>query len=165
MKMIRSRLTRMHSLRLTVVRRSSSMMPIFSVFAGRPNARSTVANSSTDSATSSGPCCFGLTMYMLPLRLLRTEPSPFRSCSAASVVTTQSRNVSAIGWPAASVTASVSECAPTCRTSSKLRPGSLKALPFGAVYSRSGLRRRSIEPLPLATDAVNVPRMMPHQLR
>ena len=116
------------------------MMPIFSVLAGRPNARSTVANSSTDSATSSGPCCFGFTMYMLPARLLRTELDPLMSCSAASVVSTQSRNVSAIGLPALSVTASVSTCEPTWRTSSKLRPGSVSAAPFGAVYSRSAIQ-------------------------
>ena len=52
----------MHSLRLTVVRRSSSMMPIFSVSGAIPSAASTRPKSSTAKATSSGPCIFGLTM-------------------------------------------------------------------------------------------------------
>ncbi len=62
MKTTRSFAARMHSLRLTVVRRSSSMMPIFSVFGAMPSAASTRLNSSTVKATSSGPCIFGLTI-------------------------------------------------------------------------------------------------------
>jgi len=49
-------------LRLTVVRRSSSMMPTFMVSAGSDSIRSTSPNSSQVSATSSGPCIFGLTI-------------------------------------------------------------------------------------------------------
>ncbi len=60
-KMTRSAAAPMQADRLTVVRFSSSMMPIFSVSASRPRASSIAANSSTVSATSSGPCCLGLT--------------------------------------------------------------------------------------------------------
>ncbi len=52
----------MQALRLTVVRRSSSMMPTFMVFSGSDSIFSTRPNSSQVSATSSGPCIFGLTM-------------------------------------------------------------------------------------------------------
>ena len=74
-------------------------------------------------------------------------PLPRRSCSAASVVITQSRNVSGIGWPAASVTASVVMCEPTWRTSSRLRPGSVerRAVRCGvlAVGSQAALHGRA----------------------
>ena len=52
----------MQALRLTVVRRSSSMMPTFMVSAGSDSIFSTSPNSSQVSATSSGPCIFGLTI-------------------------------------------------------------------------------------------------------
>ena len=62
MKITRSFAARMHSFRLTVVRRSSSMMPIFTVFGGSPRASSTREKSSPVKATSSGPWSLGLTM-------------------------------------------------------------------------------------------------------
>ena len=62
MKTTRSRAARMLSLRFSVVRRSSSMIPTLSVFRRMPSAASTRAKSSTAKATSSGPCIFGLTM-------------------------------------------------------------------------------------------------------
>ena len=52
----------MQALRFSVVRRSSSMMPIFSVARFRPNASSTFAKSASAAATSSGPCILGFTM-------------------------------------------------------------------------------------------------------
>lgn len=61
--MIRSHAARMHSFRFTVVRRSSSMMPVFKVLRDTPGASSAMRNNSTVKATSSGPCCLGLTMY------------------------------------------------------------------------------------------------------
>ncbi len=61
MKQTRARAARMHSLRLTVVRRSSSMMPILTVFGGRPSTASTRSKISVVNATSSGPCILGLT--------------------------------------------------------------------------------------------------------
>ncbi len=62
MNTTRRRARRMHSLRLTVVRRSSSMMPILSVSGSRPSAVSTRAKSSLANSTSSGPCILGFTM-------------------------------------------------------------------------------------------------------
>ncbi|COZ72223.1 Uncharacterised protein [Mycobacterium tuberculosis] len=62
MNTTRSAAALMHALRLTVVRRSSSMMPIFMVFCGNPSTSSTRLNSSQVNATSAGPCIFGLTM-------------------------------------------------------------------------------------------------------
>ena len=62
MKISRSRAARMHALRLSVVRRSSSITPSLSVFRGSSSTSSMRANSSTVKATSSGPCCLGLTM-------------------------------------------------------------------------------------------------------
>ncbi len=99
MKITRSLASRMHSFRLTVVRRSSSMMPIFRVFSGRPRASSTRSNSSTAKATSSGPCIFGFTMYTEPVRLLRGPSVFFRSCMAASTVIMASMMPSGISSP------------------------------------------------------------------
>ena len=61
MKATRSRAARMHSLRLTLVRRSSSMIPSFTVYLGSPSTASTRVKVSSAKATSSGPCIFGLT--------------------------------------------------------------------------------------------------------
>ena len=52
----------MHAFRLTEVRRSSSMMPIFSVLRARPSMSSTRENIVSVNATSSAPCIFGLTI-------------------------------------------------------------------------------------------------------
>ena len=52
---------RMHSLRLTVVRRSSSMMPSLTVYCGSPSVSSTCVKIASAKATSSGPCIFGFT--------------------------------------------------------------------------------------------------------
>ncbi len=62
MNTTRSLAAAMQALRLTVVRRSSSMMPILSVARLRPSASSTRANSVSAQATSSGPCILGFTM-------------------------------------------------------------------------------------------------------
>ena len=61
MKATRFFAARMHSARFTVVRRSSSMMPIFTVWRGRPSASSTRSKTSETKAASSGPCIFGQT--------------------------------------------------------------------------------------------------------
>ena len=90
MKMMRSRAARMHSLRLTVVRRSSSMMPILSVFAREAervlDAREQVARPARlprGRASSASRCrrcrcasCAG-------------RSCACRSCSAASAVTSR----------------------------------------------------------------------------
>ena len=47
---------------LTLMRRSSSMIPNLTVFSGRPSNFSTRAKSSLANATSSALCIFGLTM-------------------------------------------------------------------------------------------------------
>ena len=61
-KITRSCGAAMQASRVSDVRFSSSMIPILSVVGSSPSASSTAANSSTVSATSSGPCCLGLTM-------------------------------------------------------------------------------------------------------
>ncbi|MNY15998.1 hypothetical protein D3C86_1492390 [compost metagenome] len=68
MKTTRSFAARMLSLRLIVVRRSSSMIPIFMVFGAMPTSFSTRLKISLAKATSSGPCIFGLTTYIEPAR-------------------------------------------------------------------------------------------------
>jgi hypothetical protein len=62
MKATRAAASAMQAFRLTLVRRSSSMMPSFTVLAGRPSSCSTRPNSSLAKATSAGPCILGLTM-------------------------------------------------------------------------------------------------------
>ena len=61
MKAIRERAARMHAFRLSDVRRSSSMSPIFTVPGASPRISSTLAKTSSAKATSSGPCIFGFT--------------------------------------------------------------------------------------------------------
>ena len=62
MKATRSAAAAMQAFRLTLVRRSSSMMPSLTVLSGRPSSFSTRPNSSLAKATSAGPCILGLTM-------------------------------------------------------------------------------------------------------
>ena len=63
----------MQALRFSVVRRSSSMIPTLIVSGGRPSSSSTRPNSSTVNATSSGPCIFGFTTYIEPVRELASS--------------------------------------------------------------------------------------------
>ena len=62
MKATRAFAAAMQAFRLTLVRRSSSMMPSLTVCFGRPSSCSTRPKSSSAKATSAGPCIFGLTM-------------------------------------------------------------------------------------------------------
>ena len=62
MNTTRSFAAMMQAFRLTEVRRSSSMMPIFSVLRGSPSMSSTREKIVSVKATSSAPCIFGLTM-------------------------------------------------------------------------------------------------------
>ena len=62
MKKTRSFAARTHSFRFTVVRRSSSMIPILIVWRSSPRTSSTCARVRSQKATSSGPCILGLTM-------------------------------------------------------------------------------------------------------
>ncbi len=86
MKTTRSEAARMHSLRLMVVRRSSSMMPILMVLGFMPTAFSTRSKISTAKPTSSGPCIFGLTTYIEPSTEFMCRPFGPMSWSAMSPV-------------------------------------------------------------------------------
>mmetsp|Transcript_20697 Transcript_20697/g.52748 ORF Transcript_20697/g.52748 Transcript_20697/m.52748 type:complete len:378 (+) Transcript_20697:701-1834(+) len=104
--------------RLSDVRRSSSMIPIFRVCCGNSSTVSTASKRSTASCTSSGPCIFGLTMYTEPSALLHASPRPRRtltSCRAHAAVTIASIRCSGTGVPSAVVTASERTCMPTLR--------------------------------------------------
>ena len=162
-KMTRSEAARIHSLRLTVVRRSSSMMPIFIVPGVMFSNCSVRSKSSTQNATSSGPCIFGLTTYIAPLRELRLAGS-LRSCRAISAVITASIMPSNTSFPSPSRIAGLVIKWPTFRTSMRARPGSTRLEPSGAEYSRSGLRHRSKVSSPLETIVDRVPRISPNQL-
>ena len=52
----------MHAAKLTLVRRSSSMMPSFTVEGFKPNTFSTRPNKVSAKPTSLGPCILGFTM-------------------------------------------------------------------------------------------------------
>ena len=62
MKATRLAAAAIQALRLTLVRRSSSMMPSLTVLSGRPKTCSTRLNNVEAKATSAGPCILGLTM-------------------------------------------------------------------------------------------------------
>ena len=62
MKATRLPAASIQAFRLTEVRRSSSMMPSFTVESDRLSTFSTRLNSSQAKATSRGPCILGLTM-------------------------------------------------------------------------------------------------------
>ncbi len=66
------------------------MIPILSVFAGKPNNCSARSKSSTAKATSSGPCIFGLTIYIEPLREFLISFSPLMSAKDNNGVTNAS---------------------------------------------------------------------------
>ena len=61
MKMVRRCAAAMQAARFNDVRRSSSMIPSFTVLSGNPSSRSTAANTSTVNAVSSLPWSLGLT--------------------------------------------------------------------------------------------------------
>ena len=125
MKTTRSLAARMQALRLTVVRRSSSMMPILRVLRGRPRASSTRPNSVVgeghllrpvhlrldDVDASRRGCCAGA----LPLAGRAARSATVHSASRMAF--RRSR------LPSVSVTASVIMWWPTLRTSIRLRPG------------------------------------------
>ena len=98
----------MQALRLSVVRRSSSMMPTLMVSGGRPSTSSTRENRSIVNATSSGPCIFGFTTYIEPVREFRSSPRPLQVGEAAEPGQTRaSRMPSGTSLPSLSSTASV----------------------------------------------------------
>mmetsp|Transcript_4772 Transcript_4772/g.8484 ORF Transcript_4772/g.8484 Transcript_4772/m.8484 type:complete len:215 (-) Transcript_4772:827-1471(-) len=167
MKMQRSLAARMHSFKLTVVRRSSSMIPSLTVLRGKPRSSSTRVNTRSVKATSSGPCCLGLTTYTEPVRELRWAPSGFlRSCIAAATVISASTRPSGTSRPvSAKRTASVSKCIPTLRTKSTTRPGRTFLPPdLGHTNVLSGLSLRTRSLPPLENFSSRVPFMRPVQL-
>ena len=165
MNTTRSLARRIHSARFTVVRRSSSMMPTLRVLRGNPNRSSISEKSSTVRLTSSGPCIFGFTIYIEPVREFLSSLLPCRSCSAQKVVKSPSINPSGISSLAALRMAGLVMRWPTLRTNSRLRPGRLSVLPSGAVKQRSGFSRRvSVSP-PFLKVSVRSPFIRPSQLR
>ncbi len=164
MKATRAEAARMHSTRLTEVRRSSSMMPIFTVCRGSPSTSSTRPKTASANATSSGPCIFGLTTYTDPARRCSGTPAR-RSCVAHRTVTSASSKPSGTSCPSGSSTAGVVIRCPTLRTSSSARPGRVISEPSGAMYARSGASRRVDDRPSLATSAVSAPVSRPSQLR
>ena len=152
----------MQALRLTLVRRSSSMMPIFRVWRWSCRRSSIRLNNCSAKATSAGPCIFGLTMYTLPAREL---PRRCRSCTAIRLVMTPSRIPSGISSPWLSRIAGLVIRCPTLRINNNERPGSVSDEPSAPVYSRSGLRRR-VMVLPFLTrSSLRSPFIKPSQLR
>ena len=133
MKMIRSDAARIHSLRFTVVRRSSSMMPILRVFGAMPRAASTRPKSSTANAVSSGPCILGFTTYTDLVREFRWLLLPFRSCREIKLAIMASMMPSKISSPAWSRIAGLVIRWPTWRTSISERPGRENRLPLASV--------------------------------
>mmetsp|Transcript_7588 Transcript_7588/g.12264 ORF Transcript_7588/g.12264 Transcript_7588/m.12264 type:complete len:219 (+) Transcript_7588:2604-3260(+) len=168
MKMHRSFAARIHSFKLTVVRRSSSMIPTLIVFRASPSSCSTRPSILTVYATSSGPCCFGLTMYILPVReFFSCFAVPFRSWRAASVVTMASTSPSGTSLSVATnLTASVYIWIPTFRTSRTTRPGITRGAPVATdVNLLSGFSFRTISFPPLVNFSASVPFMSPFQFR
>ena len=161
-----------HALRLTLVRRSSSMMPSLTVFAGKPRMASTRPKSSLAKATSAGPCILGFTMYTEPVRELPKACSLFRfkSCSAIVTVTTASKMPSKISLPLPSIIAGLVMRCPTLRRKSNERPCKVMTpslapfVPAAAVYLRSALRVRLNVLPPLLTLSVKLPLRIPSQL-
>ena len=129
MKATRSRASLMQAFRLSVVRRSSSMIPTLIVSGGRPSTSSTLVNSSTVNATSSGPCIFGFTTYIDPVSELASCDSPRTSFMLPSAVTSASRMPSGTSLPSRSSTASVVIRWPTWRMKSNERPRSVTSEP------------------------------------
>ena len=117
------------SFRLTVVRRSSSMMPIFTVFAGRPRTASTAPKISLAKATSSGPCIFGFTMNGPGCRIAAGLEVGKRGGDGHKGVHDAFRNVASVGKPDCRVGNQMT----TLRTSIRARAFRLAALPSAAV--------------------------------
>ncbi|MNP49352.1 hypothetical protein D3C76_1435320 [compost metagenome] len=141
------------------------MMPTFRVLRGRPRTSSTRPNSSQAKATSSGPCIFGLTMYMLPVRLFLRLLLPFRLWMAIRPVNRPSWMPSGTSLPAASRIAGLVIRWPTLRTNSRERPCRVSAEPSALVYSRSGFMVRVKVVPPLETSSARSPFIRPSQLR
>ena len=164
MNTTRSLAERIHSFRLTVVRRSSSMMPIFIVKRGKPSASSIRPNNTSANATSSGPCILGLTMFTEPAVEFWNGALPFRSCIAIRVVIMPSMIPSGTSAPSASKIAGLVIRCPTLRMNNIERPFSLTVSPLTPWYSRSGFMVRVKVLPPLVTSSARSPFIRPNQL-
>ena len=96
MKTIRSFTCLIHSFRFTVVLRSSSIIPILTVFFFNFKTFSTLSKSLLVNETSSGPCIFGFTIYTEPVLEFFLF---FKSCFAHSTVIKPSKIPSGISEP------------------------------------------------------------------
>ena len=155
MKATRAAAAAMQAFRLTLVRRSSSMMPSLTVLAGRPS-------SCFDAAEQlAGEGHFGRAVHLrlddvdrAGARVADAVAGPCASGRAArwSVVTTASRMPSGISLPPSYRIAGLVIRWPTLRTNSSERPCSVTSPPPSApVYSRSGFRPR-VKVLPPLVD-------------
>ena len=134
MNTTRSFAARIHSFKLTEVRRSSSIMPTLIVKRSRPRASSIRPNNSLVNATSSGPCILGFTMLMLLAVEFWYGLLPFKSCIAISEVIMPSMMPSGTSLPFSSMIAGLVIRCPTLRTNSMLRPFREISPPLTLVY-------------------------------
>ena len=137
MKAMRDLASRIHSLRLTLVRRSSSIIPIFMLFGCIWRNFSISVKTSFANFTSSGPCIFGLTIYTEPAVEFLMPDWRLISCCAIKTVHTASINPSPISSPCSSRILGVVIKCPTFRTSSKDLPLSVNFDPLDVVMSMS----------------------------
>ncbi len=162
MKATRVRAARIHSFRFTVVLRSSSMMPIFTVLSGNPSRCSILDNVSLANFTSSGPCIFGLTMYMEPagefIRSPVTSTIPIATVVMASIIP------SGTSFPSRVFIRLVVIKWPTLRISNNDRPRSWPSSPFGRVMTLSGFSVLSTTTPSFLNDEDNEPSIRPSQL-
>ena len=154
---------RIHSLRFTVVRRSSSMMPIFMVFGAMPTSSSTRPKSLLAKATSSGPCIFGFTTYIEPCTEFARRPFVPTSWSAARAVIAASIMPSGTSAPSLSWIAGLVIRCPTLRTSIRERPLREIGEPSGAEKSRSGCNSRVTILSPFMNSSLRSPFIRPAQ--
>ena len=136
--------SRMHSLRLMLVRRSSSIIPILIVLRGSCSICSTSLKTSFASLTSSGPCIFGLTIYMESWIEFFGPALRSMLCFAINTVQIASTKPSPTSSPYSSNTNGVVIRCPTLRARSKDLPLRKVFTPFLSVISRSLFKCRSI---------------------
>ena len=155
--------SRIHSLRLILVRLSSSIIPIFIVFGSIWRNFSTSLKTSLASLTSSGPCILGLTIYTEPVVEFLSPDWRFISCWAIKAVQTASIKPSPISSPFSSRIQGVVIKWPTFRTSSSDLPFSICVVPVEVIISISEFKRRSISAPPLLKWANKFPFIRPSQ--
>ena len=124
-----------HSFKFADVLLSSSIMPILQVYCFIPKTSSTLLNIRFVKAVSSGPCIFGLTIYIDPFFEFFFF---FKSCNAAAVVINASIIPSGTSLPSFNnIEGLVIRC-PTFLIKSRLRPRNFKPLPSLEIKFLSG---------------------------